>query len=56
MVSDYVVSDNNTMRMWCLTMWEFKDVVFEDVVSDNNGFVTLLSVVVMVTAMSNLLF
>ena len=35
---------------------EFKDVVFEDVVfDDNNSFVTLLSIVVPVTSMPNLL-
>ena len=34
---------------------EFKDVVFEDVVFDNNRFATLLSIVFIVTSMPDLL-
>ena len=33
---------------------EFKDVVFEDVVFDNNSCVTLLCIVVIVTSMSSI--
>ena len=39
----------------CHIVREFKDVVFEDVVFDNNSCVTLLSRVFIVTSMSNIL-
>ena len=44
-----------TLIVYICIFREFKDMVFEDVVFDNNSCVTLLDIVFIVTSMPNLL-